>query len=410
MHRRRLAAGWAVVAAALVLVVPACGGGDEEEGAATTSAQTGTSGTKELQAGTIKVGYGNNLTGFLAVHDSVISEGAKVEVNDLNAQGGIGGKVKIDLIVEDTKTDPGVSVQVARSLVQKDVDVVILPCNTDFQVAMAEVTQASDVFTLSPCNADPTLPGRVDVYWPVGMGGNAQGAQLADYAAGQGYKNAYVLNAPDFLYISLMTKYFKKAAAARGIDITGEDTVKVGDTNFASQVTKIKNANPQPDVIVTALFTPFVNALIKQLRGAGVDVPVIGTDGMDTGLHLQAGGKSAEGDTFTTFGFPTPGSALDEFYKTMQRETGKRPDGSYAALGAATIQVLAAVIEQAGSTDPADIEQVLSDGITVDTALGQIDYPGGGEKNPTTPVAVVTVKNGKFELVNEGVPEDVPEP
>jgi branched-chain amino acid transport system substrate-binding protein len=409
IDRRRLIAAWAVLAAGAALVVSACGGGGEEA-ASSTTALTETAGPKELQAGTITVGYGNNLTGFLAVHDSVISEGAKVEVNDINAQGGIGGKVKIDLMIEDTKTDPGVSVQVARSLVQKDVDVVILPCNTDFQVAMAEVTQASNVFTLSPCNADPTLSNRVAVYWPVGMGGNAQLAQLADYAVSKGYKSAYILNAPDFLYISLMTKYFKKAAADRGIDIAGEDTVKVGDTNFASQVTKIKNANPQPDVIMTGLFTPFVNALIKQLRGAGVDIPVIGTDGMDTGLHLQAGGKSAEGDTFSTFGFPTPGSALDEFYSTMEQETGKRPDGSYAALGAATIQVLAKAIEQAGSTDPADIQNVLADGITVDTALGQIQYLGGNEKNPTTPVAIVTVKGGKFELVKEGVPEDVPQP
>lgn len=393
---------------ALVLLVPACGGDDEEEAAeapATEAAQP-----KELQPGTITVGYGNNLTGFLAVHDSVISDGARVEVEEINAQGGIGGKVMIDLIVEDTKTDPGVSVQVARSLIQKDVDVLVLPCNTDFQVAMAAVAEKSNVFTLSPCNADPTLPARVDVYWPVGMGGNAQLAQLADHAVDQGYKTAYILDAPDFLYINLMTKYFTKAAEARGIEIVGQDTVKVGDTNFGSQVTKIKNASPQPDVIMTGLFTPFVNSFVTQLRGAGVDIPVIGTDGMDTGLHLQAGGKAAEGDTFTTFGFPEAGSPLDEFYKTMEAQTGKRPDGSYAALGAATIQVLAAAIEEAGSTDPADIAKVLADGITVDSSLGEIQYPGGGDKNPTAPVAVVTVKNGKFELVNLGVPEDVPEP
>lgn len=395
-----------LAALALLVLVPACGGDDDEAAPAETEAAV----AKELEPGTIKVGYGNNLTGFLAVHDSVISEGARVEVEQINAEGGIGGKVKIDLIIEDTKTDPGVSVQVARSLISKDVDVLVLPCNTDFQVAMAEVAARAATFTLSPCNADPTLPGRVDVYWPVGMGGNAQLAQLADYAADQGYKAAYILDAPDFLYINLMTQYFEKAAAARGIEIVGKDTVKVGDQNFASQVTKIKNASPQPDVIMTGLFTPFVNAFIQQLRGAGVDTPVIGTDGMDTGLHLQAGGKSAEGDTFTTFGFPEAGSPLDEFYKTMEQETGKRPDGSYAALGAATIQVLAAAVEAAGSTDPLALDRVLADGITVDTSLGEIVYPGGGEKNPTAPVAVVTVKNGKFELVKLGVPEDVPEP
>jgi branched-chain amino acid transport system substrate-binding protein len=269
------------------------------------------------------------------------------------------------------------------------------------------------VLTISPCNADPTAPAKFDLYWPVGMGGNAQGAQLASYVSDQGYKNAYVLDS-NFLYINLMSKYFKKAAADRGITISGTDNIPFGatgfPTDFSPQVTKIKNASPKPDVIMTALFTPFVNTLVKQLRAQGVDTPVVGTDGMDTGLHLKAGGKSAEGTVFTTFGFPVPGSATDKFYDQYAAKFGSRPDGSYTALGYEVFKVLEAAIEKAGSTDPADIAKTLSDGLEVDGALGKITYPGGGEHNPQTEVALVKVENGKFALVKKGVPEDVPEP
>jgi branched-chain amino acid transport system substrate-binding protein len=404
--RRAGAALLPALAVIFAVAAAGCGGGGGGEAASTTATTSGGG----LQAGTITVGYGNNLTGFLAVHDHIISDGAKAEVQELNNNGGIGGKVKIDLMLEDTKTDPAVSVQVARDLTQKGVDFLVLPCNTDFQVAMAAVAQRANTITLSPCNADPTLGEKYSVYWPVGMGGNAQMAQLATYAQNQGYKSAWVLDDPGFLYVHLMAMYFKEAAADRGMSIAGTDTIKVGDTNFSSQVTKIKNASPQPDVIMTGLFTPYVDALIKQLRGAGVQTPVIGSDGMDTHLNLTAGGKAVNGTTFTAFGFDTPGSPLDDFYGKMEQLTGDRPDGSYAALGAATIQVLAGAIESAGSTDPQAVADVLSNGATFSTSLNDIVYQGGGDHNPTTDVAVVTIANGKFKLVTIGVPENVPAP
>jgi ABC-type branched-subunit amino acid transport system substrate-binding protein len=93
----------------------------------------------------------------------------------------------------------------------------------------------------------------------------------------------------------------------------------------------------------------------------------------------------------------------------MKQETGSRPEGSFAALGAASIQVLAAAVEAAHSADPADIEKVLSDGLSVDTVLGSIEYQTG-DKNPVTPVAIVQIENGAFKLVSLGVPENVPAP
>ena len=167
--------------------------------AAAVAVATGSTSRTDLGKGTIKVGYGNNLTGFLAVHDKLISNGAKLAVEQINGKGGIGGKVKIALTLEDVKSDPAVSVQVANDLIGKHVGVLVLPCNTDFQVAMANVAQRKKQLTLSPCNGDPTVAKKFPVYWPVGMAGNAQMAQLASYAKLRKYKRVYVLDSPSFL-------------------------------------------------------------------------------------------------------------------------------------------------------------------------------------------------------------------
>jgi branched-chain amino acid transport system substrate-binding protein len=141
-----------------------------------------------------------------------------------------------------------------------------------------------------------------------------------------------------------------------------------------------------------------------------VKVPVLGSDGMDTGLDLTAGGAAVNGNAFTTFGFPSPGSATAKFYADFAKLYGRPPDGSYAALGYETIKVLEAAVLRANSTDPAKIQAALSGGMTVNGALGPIVYPGHGEHNPSNNVAVVAIQHQKFVLVRIGVPTTVPAP
>ena len=293
MSRRRIT-GATVTAALLALVVFAAAG----------FGSTGPQSTA-LKKGTISVGYGNNLTGFLAAHDVLISNGAKLAVEQINKHGGIGGKVKIVLQLRDVKSRPDTSVQVARDLMKAKVNVLVLPCNTDFQVAMAAVANPKGQFMLSPCNGDPTVARKYGNYWPVGMAGNAQLAQLANYAKLKKYKKVYVLDAPQMLYVHLMARYFKKAAPSRGIQIVGGDDIPFGATGFPQDysaiATKIKNNSGGAQAIMTGLFSPFVDFLARDLRRAGVDLPVIGTDGMDTQLNLTTGKDAVNGYGFTTF-------------------------------------------------------------------------------------------------------------
>src|SRR2546425_8464485 len=181
-----------------------------------------------LKKGTITVGYGNNLTGFLAAHDVLISNGARLAVDQINGKGGIGGKVKIKLLLRDVKSAADTSVQVARDLMSAKVNVLVLPCNTDFQVAMAAVADPRGQFMLSPCNADPRVARKYGNYWPVGMAGNAQLAQLANYAKLRKIQRVYVLDAPQMLYVHLMANYFKKTGPARGIRVVGGDDIPFG--------------------------------------------------------------------------------------------------------------------------------------------------------------------------------------
>jgi branched-chain amino acid transport system substrate-binding protein len=400
MSRRR------VTGAAIVAAVVAVG--------SFAAAGLGSPQASGLKKGTITVGYGNNLTGFLAAHDVLISNGARLAVDQINRKGGIGGKIKIVLKLRDVKSRPDTSVQVARDLMSEKVKVLVLPCNTDFQVAMAAVANPRGQFMLSPCSADPTVARKYGNYWPVGMAGNAQLAQLANYAKLRKYKRVYVLDAPQMLYVHLMARYFKKAASSRGIRVVGTDDIPFGATGFPQDysaiATKIKNNSNGAQAIMTGLFSPFVDFLARDLRRAGVNLPVIGTDGMDTQLNLTTGKEAVNGYGFTTFGFPDKGSPTARFYAQFKGRFGASPDGTYPALGYDTIKVLEAAVIKAGGINGKVIQAALANGMTVKGALGPIRYKGGNQHNPTNIVAALQIRNGKFVKVLKGVPKSVPAP
>jgi branched-chain amino acid transport system substrate-binding protein len=369
-----------------------------------------------LKKGTLRIGYANNLTGFLAVHDKLISNGAQLAVAQINSKGGIGGKVKISMKLFDVKSDAPTSVQVANDIIGQGFPVMVLPCNTDYQVAMTSVAKRKGRFVVSPCNADPTLTASYGQYWPVGMAGNAQMAQLANYAKLRKYKRAYVLDST-FLYVHLMAKYFKKAAPSRGISIVGNDSIPFGATGFPGTpdaygaiVTKIKNASPKPDVIMTGLFSPFVDFLARELKTQGVNLPLIGSDGMDTAVNLSVGGSAVNGWAFSTFGSVEKGSPTAGFFAQFRKKFGASPDGTYPALGYDTIKVIEAAVLKSGGTAPKVIQAALANGMTVKGALGPIKYLGRNRRNPTNIVVVDQIKNGKFVKVLKGVPKNVPSP
>ena len=74
-----------------------------------------------------------------------------------------------------------------------------------------------------------------------------------------------------------------------GGSIVGTADYKLGAGDFSAQVTKIQNANPKPDMIYTPMFMPDTPVFLKQLKAAGVDIPVVTSDGNDTPDILTAG-------------------------------------------------------------------------------------------------------------------------
>ena len=109
-----------------------------------------------------KIGYNSSQTGGLAYSDVSASMGVKLAVEEINAAGGIDGKWKIELSIQDNRSDPAQSAVVAQDLLANGVQLQICTSDADPCIAAGQIAQAAGVPTISTAGhlAHPSGCGR----------------------------------------------------------------------------------------------------------------------------------------------------------------------------------------------------------------------------------------------------------
>jgi len=292
---------------------------------------------------------------------------------------------------------------VTQDLIDQGVNFLLVACDSSMVHATAELIVTAQLPAISTCSSSPTLPltGHGFIFANA-VTDNVQGAAQAEYAWSQGYKNAYLLRSPDIEYTQ-MPLYFAEAFKKLGGTVVGESLYTLGQPDFSAEVTKIKGMNPQPDVIVTSAFEPDFPAFIRQLRGAGVKIPVICGDGIDSPTTFALG-DIVEGVAFTSSGFAEPGSPMEAYQKKYLAKYGKPPESIMDALGYDLAMVVQAAVTKAGSIEPEKIRAALADLENVQGATAVISYKGGNG-SPARPVVVIKIAGGKRTLASRKLPD-----
>jgi branched-chain amino acid transport system substrate-binding protein len=392
----------------LVTLVAATGCGSSDDSSTTTPAAAAKkSGPLEL-----KIGMSAALAGAFAPFDTPEVAGMEYAAKKINAAGGYKG-VTVKIITEDNKGTANATSTTTQDLLDKGVKAFVLT-TADSSVASGQlIAKAGGVMTMG-VNTPPVLTqeaGPMSFFET--FADNVQAAAQAEYACDQGYKNAYELVDPESPYTSVTTmgKYFKEAFAKTcNGTVSGTDTFKIGATSFSSQVTKIQNASPKPDVIFTSMFVPDSGTFLKQLRGAGVKTPYLGTDGDDDPLLVKTAGSAADGAVYATHGFPASGGDLEAFLADFKSVTGEAPEtNTFEAIGRDQVYVLAEAAARAHSTDPAAIAAQLKTMKGFKAVQGTINMDPD-TRIPDLQVSLVKIEDGKPTLVKAVVPAFVPNP
>ena len=349
------------------------------------------------------IGAAISKTGWDAPYDSPVMDGFAVAMDEINAKGGIAGKYKVEVITRDNRSDNAQNAIVTQDLVDQGVNMLLATCDSSMVHATAQIILGAKIPAISTCSSSPTLPMTGQGYiFANAVTDNVQGAAQAEYANSQGFKNAYLLRSPDIEYTQ-MPLYFKEAFEKLGGKVVGESIYALNQPDFSAEVTKIKALNPQPDVIVTSAFEPDFPAFIRQLRGAGVKIPVVCGDGIDSPTTFALG-DVVEGVVFTSSGFAAPGSPMEAYQEKYKAKFGKAPESIMDALGYDLAKIIEAAVTKADSVEPQKIRDALADLTDVQGATAVISYKGGNG-TPTRPVNVLRIVGNKRTLVSQKAPD-----
>jgi branched-chain amino acid transport system substrate-binding protein len=409
MSRRK----WMAVALMALVVIVA--GAVVLGGCGSSSDDTSSSSSPSAAAGgTIKVGFVNSATGVSAAPNQAIVGATQGAVGEINGKGGIDGKWTIELISKDDGSDVAKASSAVTQLIQQDkVDFILQPW-VDFIAPVArgieEKAGMPGVLSYAPAKGKETETFK----WTFS---NAQGAKdnadaLVKVFAQQGWKT--VVGAADVLTIQQETlDYTAEMAPAAGIKFTKlKDQWPLDQTDFSGLASKIvaacKSANA--DALALMITAPQADAMMKALKGAGLDIPVIGGPPLAQAIPLFAAGtKNVDGmyliSTAVTAGPQLPDSypakpMVVGFYEAVMAET-KAPPDNFAAWSADAVNLMAEAVTQAGSTD----KQAVRDAFESITGFwgfaGQYNYSATDHTGIHGGMWLYQIKNGEYKLIGD---------
>jgi branched-chain amino acid transport system substrate-binding protein len=360
-----------------------------------------------VPSGTYKIGYVESLTGRLAFYEPPWGEGVKTAIDQLNAKGGVDGKLKLELITEDGKSDPATGAVVARDLVGKGVQFGLTPCDQDIGVPAAQVFQRAKIPVVMSCGSGWTFPQVVGDYAFINVFGTAaMGAAQAEFAIKKGWKRACDLSSNDYFYGKNTSDVFDARFKQLGGKIVCHVYYKLTDSDFRAVATQIAKA--KPDVVTTTLVFPGSTTFLKQVRAQGYNGPFMWSDSIDSKAALAAG-KALHDIYFTTHACPTD-PATAAFFAAYKKKTGKTASLNHIATGGDLVDLIAAALEKAGSTDGTKVRDAFASLRNVKGKSGTISYAGAPlfhvpKKNV---YVLVYTKTGKERCVTSFYPKVVP--
>lgn len=355
----------------------------------------------------LRIGLAASLTGAYAPYTVV--EGARCITDRLNAAG---EGPHIDLMVEDTRSDPQVSITIGQKFLDAGAQVITGLPFSDSLIPLSQLAKPYDVTVFSPQSTqvemqtigfDNFIAGAVPD--PV----NAAATAAAAYAAGA--RSVLLMTSADAgTWSEMLPRWFGKSFEHLGGEVVGELTYAFGTTDWSPQIAQIKAISPAPDAIHISSILPDIGILIRQLRANGYEGWVIGSDGFDDpSLESTVSDPAAlEKVMFATHGAMGMGTRIDDFLEECRAE-GYRVQGIFDALGADMIMELHNATIQAGSTEPAAIRAAMraeagNPGVTADV----ISYAENAGF-PVKEVPVIGFRDGKRVLLSSGMPAYVPD-
>ncbi len=250
-----------------------------------------------MAADTIKIGAFFDLSGRAAFIGTPTKLVAEMVVAKINAAGGINGQ-KLELIIGDTEGNPAKAASIAKKFIYKDKVVAIIgPTLTDVGMNVKTVASRAKIPVVMTVGGDRVIMGDEfgSYEWIFKSPQRSKTAveRMFIYLKEKGLTNVALLAGTDG-FGKDASQWMKQLAPEHGINLVAEESFGNRDTDMTSQLTKVKNSNPQ--AIIAWTTGPAGSIIAKNKVQLGIDIPLFQCHGLPDPKYIELAGPASEGD------------------------------------------------------------------------------------------------------------------
>jgi branched-chain amino acid transport system substrate-binding protein len=356
---------------------------------------------------TIKIGVVQPLTGAFAASGNDVTNGAKIATEEINAKGGVLGQ-KLELVIEDQKSNPTEAASVTEKLIVRDKVPVLMgaSASTATLAAMPKLMEYKVPMLVETSSSSKITTAGNPYIFRIAPPSVVEAAVFGKIVGKLGIKKA------DFLVVNNdwgrgAADDFGKMFKSQGIQVGMVETMDQAAQDMSAQLAKLKASDADTLMITTAVEQ--LTLIFKQAAALGLKKRIITTGGSQSPDQLiEHAGAAANGTSHLVFFTPwnpdaTANPAASKAFIAEWKKRGQPFAGLTESFrGHDGIRTIAAAIEKAGKAEPEAIRAAFWN-VELTGLNGKIKFnkvgPQGKESGQSIPnVFLIRIEDGKVAV------------
>lgn len=325
---------------------------------------------------------------------------AKLAAEEVNQAGGVQmkhGKVKVKLIIEDSKDQAEGAISAARKLInQEGVLAIIGPQASRNAIPASKIAEAAKIPMISPWSTNPETTKGKEFVFRAGFVDTFQGQVMAKFTFQElGIRKAAVLFDEASDYNKGLAQIYKQSFEKLGGQVVAYEAYVTGQKDVSQQLSRIKESGAE--LVFLPNYYNEVPYQVAQAKKMGLNAIFLGSD--TWGNISEDNLPYLEGCYFSAHYSPDiEAAATREFVKKYKNAYGQLPDDvaalTYDAMG---LFFLALRNIDDRQMQDASAPQAVRDGLRAikkyEGVTGTMRYESSGD--PVKSAVILQIKDGK---------------
>jgi branched-chain amino acid transport system substrate-binding protein len=354
----------------------------------------------------ITIGMAVAFSGWMEAYDGEAAKMAQLWIEQTNAKGGVLGK-QIKVITADTKTDRVEGAKAGKDLIDQGANLLLVSADYDYGAPAALQAQKAGVISTFLGASDPKagVLGVGPLSFTANNAAQLEGAVMGEWGYDKkGFRKGYMLIDETIEYNKSICAGYEWAFPKKGGAIIGQDTFKGLDPTISSQITRLSDAirTSGVDNIMLCSTNPGAASSVRQMRAAGITLPIMSGTAMDGTYWLN----STPG--LKDFYLPVqaltvndPRPAVSEITAAYTKKYGKLPTTQYAYPIYAFLELWAKAVTKVGTTEGKAVVAEINKSDKAETVLGPRTFTPKLHVQIGMPMTVVSYANDKETPVED---------